>query len=299
VEFDVSYTVECRDVTPQEFAEANPNSKIVEAGFQVSALLRQGEEKDVRDLMYVIRSPETRLRVADFEPKTQVTSPITDAIEVVATDEDATLLDASVNAKIEPLGGVYLSPSAGASKTKKQNLQQKYTKLPPKQLLVASGTTNREHGVFFKLKPSTQASLEGQREFVCLFLVPKEWRGDYAYVDCRAKSRGRSPWTKSEESGRRRVLVGLYLQGDEEARAAAERAAYAYEAYSGVRGPTRRTTLKPVVDVGKFFRRVPGSSIVGAVIDDLSAEDAKTAKSKDQAWKALLAALEDLARFTG
>lgn len=299
VGFDVSYTVACRDVTPQEFAEANPNRRIVEAGFQVSALLRQGDENEIAELIYVIWSPERRLRVADFEPKTEVGSPIADSIEVVEIGENATSLDASVRAQINPLGGVQLSPSAGAAKTSKQNVQQKYSKLPPKQLLLASGTTNREHGVFFKLKPSGQASLEGRREFLCQFVVPKSWRGDYAYVECRARTRNRTPWTKPGECCTRRVLVGLYLQGDLEARQAAERAAHAYEAYWRAGGPTVRTTFKPVAEVKRFFRRVPGSSIVESVVDDFAPQDDETPNEKDEARKALLAALENVARLAG
>ena len=68
VHFDVSYSVDCRDVTPDEFAEKNPESKIIEARFQVSSLIERGKERDVGELMYVVWSPENRLRVVDFEP---------------------------------------------------------------------------------------------------------------------------------------------------------------------------------------------------------------------------------------
>ncbi len=298
VHFDVSYSVECREVTPEEFAETNPQSKIIEARFQVSSLLRRGQEKDVKELMYVVWSPEKRLRVVDFEPKTQLGSEVTEAIQVVQTGEKASSLDAGVNVKFEPWSGVHVSPSAGASKVSKENTQQKYSKLPPKQLLVASGTTRRQHGVFFKMKPSTQASLEGQKEFVCLFVVPKGWRGDYVYVDCAATTRDRTPWSSAEDCGSRRVLVGLYFQGDAEAKEAAERLAYAYESYVGASG---RVAAKSESggDAGKLLRHFPGSSLVESVIDDLSAEKGEAAKKKDEAWDSFLSAIEDLSRFTG
>jgi len=299
VGFDVSYSVECREATPIEFAEANPQSKIVEARFQVSSLLRRGTEKDIKELMYVIWSPEKRLRVLDFEPQTQVGSEVTDSIEVVETEEDMTSLNGSATVRIDPLAGIHVAPSAGASKMKKQHLEQRYSKLPPKHLLLASGTTHREHGVFFKLKPSSQTSLEGQREFVCLFVVPKGWRGDYAYVDCTATPRNRTPWTKPEQYGSRRVLVGLYLQGDAEAREAAERLAYAYEAYLNAGGPAQKGPLEPAKDTGGFLRGFPGLSLVESVIGDFALDDEEAARERDEAWKSFLIALEDLARFTG
>ena len=299
VGFDVSYSVECHEVTPEESAARDPQSKIIEARFQMSTLFGRGEESDIEELMYVIWSPEKRLRVVDFEPKTQVESEVTDAIEVIEKGENASSLDGSVNVQISPLGGVHLAPSAGASKMKKQNLERKYSRLPPKQLLLASGTTSREHGVFFKLKPSSQSSLEGQREFVCLFLVPKGWRGDYAYVDCNAKPRNRSPWTTPEGGGSRRALVGLYLQGDAEAREAVERLAHAHEAYVGASKSEAGGGARPGKDGGRLLPRFPGLSLVESVISDLAVEDEQIAKKKDEAWDSFMAALEDVARFTG
>lgn len=299
VAFDVSYTVECRDVTPPEFAESHPRRKIVEARFEVSSLIRSGRESDLDELMYVIRSPQRRLRVFDFEPKTQMESDVANAIEVVETGESATSLDGGLSAQISPGGGIHLAPSAGLSKATKNGLQQKYSKLPPKQLLVAAGTTLREYGVFFKLKPSTQASLEGQREFVCLFVVPSDWKADYVYVHCTARVRNRSPWTKSSEGGSRRVLVGLYLRGDAEAREAAERLAHAYEAYVQAGEPRPGTAAEPADETAKFLRRLPGLSVVGSVIDDFSNDDEVTAKQKDEAWESFSAAMDDLERFAG
>jgi hypothetical protein len=299
VGFDVSYSVPCRDVTPEEFSEANPGSKIVEARFQVSSLFRRGGEKDIKQLMYVIWSPERRLRVVDFEPKTQVASEVTDTIQITEKGEDASTLDGSVSVQFSPLAGVQFSPSVGASKLKKQLLEQKYSKLPPKQLLLASGTTDREYGVFFKLKPSSQASLEGRKEFVCLFVVPEDWRGDYAYVECTAKPRSRSPWSTADDYGSIKALVGLYLEGDLEARRAVERLAHAYEAYLRAGGPTASGKAQPAGNVGGFFRRVPGLSLVESVIDDLAAEGKKKVNRKDQAWKSFQTALKDVGQFTG
>jgi hypothetical protein len=302
VHFDVSYSVDCRDVTPEAFAVENPQSKIIEARFQVSSLIERGNERDVEELMYVVWSPEKRLRVVDFEPKTQMGSEVTDAVQVVESGEKASSFDGGVNVQFEPWAGVHVAPSAGASKASKKKSEQKYSQRPPKQLLVASGTTRRQFGVFFKMKPSTQDSLQGQKQFVCLFVVPQSWRGDYVYVDCIAKARDRSPWSSPQYCGTRRVLVGLYLQGDAEAKEAAERPAYAYESYVAAGG---RVSGDPESDEkagqksGGLLRRFPGSSLVESVIDDLAIEKREDAKKKDQAWESFQSAVEELSRFTG
>ena len=299
VGFDVSYSVECRDVTPDGFAEANPTSKIIEARFHVSALVRRGKEADIKEMMYVVLSPEKRLRVVDFEPKTQMRSEFIDPVQVVETGEDSSSIDGSLSVQISPLAGVRVSPSAGASKTSKNNRQEEYSKLAPRQLVVASGTMNRGHGVFFKLKPFSQVSLQGRKELVCRFVVPKDWRADYVYVDCAAEPRSRSPWMSSEHVGARRVLVGLYLQGDGEAREAAERLAYAYEAYKRVGRSRSGPGTELPKEVGSLFRKIPPLSLFEFVIEDFDGGDKKTSEKKDEAWESFSAARAEVARFAG
>jgi hypothetical protein len=73
--------------------------------------------------------------------------------------------------------------------------------------------------VFFKLKPSTQESLQGARAFSCKFIVPQEWRGDWLLVSCIARGETKRQLLKKiDECGRGRFIVGLYLEGDPLAR---------------------------------------------------------------------------------
>jgi hypothetical protein len=297
VDFDVSYSVACRDVTPRDRAEAQPNQRLIEARFEVSALVRRGKESDVRQLMYEVSSPKQRLRVVDFSPKTQLESEFTDPIQVVDSGEDSTSLDASLSARLSPLGGVDLAPTAGASKLSKSNRQEKYSKRGPMQLVVASGTTNRGHGVFFKLKPFSQESLQGRKEFVCRFVVSKDWRADYVYIDCEAESQGKTPWTGSHHVGSRRVLVGLYLQGDSEAREMAERLARAYEDYRGARRAKGGFGAEAAGELGGLLRRLPGLGVVSSAVKEFSGDEGGS--REDEARESFLAAMEDLARLAG
>ena len=293
IEFDVGYTIECRDVTPAEFAEARPESKIIEARLQISSLLRRGEEKDIKELMLSISSPEQRLRVADFVPKTELKSEVPGFIEVVKIDEDTTASEGAIrgstSVRFGPIDG-QVSPVLGTTKSRRHSLKETYEKLPPKQLFLASGTTNRGHGVFFKLKPSSQASLEGQKEFVCLFVVPENWRGDYTCIACRAKGYNRSLWTTVEECGRADVCVGLYLRGDAEARRAAGRLARAYEASC-----SRAAEGQPD-DLRELLQQIPGILSVHGVRENI---ERSGEKPKAAARRALQEALDEMARLAG
>src|SRR5690348_5351431 len=87
VAFDLSYVVECRDVTSQAFAMLHPDEKVVEANLRVSVRMEKGEEKDIEQLLFEITSPGERLRVIDFLPRTQIEPEEADSIEVVKTSE--------------------------------------------------------------------------------------------------------------------------------------------------------------------------------------------------------------------
>ncbi len=227
VVFDVSYAVECRDVTPDEFSLTNPDEKIIEATYRVSVLMLSGCEQDLDELMFVITSPARRLRVVGFLPRTEVTTDIEGPVDVKGTIEDAKSLDVTLGGRVSAsYGGVngQLIPSAGAGKTHRTLSSETYKRLPPKQLLLASGTIAREYGVFFKLKPSTQASLEGMQEFVVQYVVRRQWSSDWATVECIARATSRSYFReKQTKVGHRRVYIGLYQQGNVEAKAAARR----------------------------------------------------------------------------
>src|SRR5688572_20576391 len=53
VQFDLPYTVACRDVTPPNFAAVNPEQKLVEVRLAISSLVVAGEERDLTQ--YFIR----------------------------------------------------------------------------------------------------------------------------------------------------------------------------------------------------------------------------------------------------
>jgi hypothetical protein len=80
-EFDLGYTLECRDVTPREFAQSHPAEKVLETGLRISVRLSRGDEQDVEQLTFEIANPTECLRVVDFLPRTRLESDAGDGIE--------------------------------------------------------------------------------------------------------------------------------------------------------------------------------------------------------------------------
>jgi hypothetical protein len=214
VTFDIPDSIECRDVTPEKCAAEHPGLKAIEGKFRLSARITRGSEAEVVDFLYMLISPSLRLKIHDYLPNTTLESALSgDNIEVAETTENSTgnTQDAHIGYKIFNLG-------ATRNQTAKTTEQNHYKQIVPKALVLASGTTNREHGVFFKLRPSNGASLEGAKEFTFLAIVPKSWRGDWCTLTCAARSQKKSFLPSSVTlAGIEQAHIGLYLSGDREA----------------------------------------------------------------------------------
>ncbi|HTU24030.1 MAG TPA: hypothetical protein VMF30_01455 [Pirellulales bacterium] len=230
VVFDIPDKLECRDVTPDTCAKAHPQLKVVEAKFRISASFVEGTEESIVDFVYMITSPEMRMKILDYLPNTTLESTLAeDTIEVADTTEDAAAHteDAKVAYRVLTLG-------ASHTQSSKKTQSDKYKQIVSKALVLAAGTTHREHGVFFKLRPSKGASLEGGKEFTFLAVVPKAWRGDWCTVVCAARANKKSAFGGSVAlAGVEQAHVGMYLSGDREASEFAESLCQVQEANGG------------------------------------------------------------------
>ena len=86
-----------------------------------------------------------------------------DQIEITDTTENAKGGEIGAKVGYQGVGG-----GLSMSKSSKKTHSSHYKEIAPRALVVASGTTDHEHGIFFKLKPSRVASLEGAKEFTFL-----------------------------------------------------------------------------------------------------------------------------------
>lgn len=220
VQFDMPYAIGCRDVSPPDYAAKQPGAKLIEAKFQISALLLAGQEQDLTQYFIRVELPNRPLTVADYLPKTQQES-IAKAVTVDHGTENVAALGINLSGKYELL--TLPGPSAGIGQKKTSSV--KLDLLPPLETVAASGTLGRGSAVFFKLRATPRNLLEGTREYALVLSVPANWRADYLRVRCEAEGIKRSMISSFDErvpAGQREFVVSLYQAGDEEARRLAE-----------------------------------------------------------------------------
>jgi hypothetical protein len=222
VSFDVTPSVACRDVTTAEFAEANPDERLVEARFEVSSLIRRGKEDALLEYFYRVESPWRTLRITDYTPKTTLASDMAGNVAVEDKREATRGLGVTVAA---PLDWPVKFGSSGELAAKNLHATR-YELVPPMTAVAASGTLDRGHSVYFKLRPSRSTSLEGAKSFTLVARVAAGWRADYVHLTCTATGVTKgliSPLDEQTVCGRRRFVVALYAEGDASAKSAAER----------------------------------------------------------------------------
>jgi len=231
VSFDLPDAIECRDVTPKDFVQAHPTLKVIEAKLRISARLTQGNENSIVDFRYLITSPGKNLTFQDFPGNTLQSTVADDHIEITNSKENTTGGTADGHLTAEHI----LTLGATKNQSSKTTEQSHYKQVAPKTLVLASGTTDREHGVFFKLRPSPDTSLEGSKEFTFRATVPKTWRGDWCTVSCCARATKKSYFSSVvAHAGGEMTDIGLYLVGDAEANDLAKELRSAQDDYAAV-----------------------------------------------------------------
>lgn len=253
VSFDLNYQVECHDVTPQAFALLHPDEIVIEADLRVSVRLERGDEADLEELQFELTSPAERLRIVDFVPKTEIENDSVDGTEVVKTTETIHSLGAGVGPTFNVSGGagnlygnVVTSalPNGSANATHRKELKETTKKIPPGKAVIASGTVENEHGVFFKLRRSARGSFEGTKPLSFRFIAPAAWRGDWIVLSCSATGRVRHYFFKSTETvGTAKAFLALHLAGDAEAERAGLELSEAQEQYFASKPPQDRYDL--------------------------------------------------------
>lgn len=225
--FDFGRTLECQDVTPADFAAAYPDERIVECTLRLSVSLAGGDVNDIHALRVEIADRDRRLRVFDFAPWTQMESTLAKDVKWTKTTESSDTLGVSLGGELPTvIGGAvaHVTPTLNATKGGKETITETQVRYAPQQVVVASGTIDQEHGVYFTLRPSPLSSLEGVHELTVAFIVPAHWRGDAVYVSCVATGEARVLWMKQQKVWAEQAGgVALYLAGDAAARRAAER----------------------------------------------------------------------------
>lgn len=226
VDFDTDSVVGCSVVA----VDAAESTKTIEVQLRISTLLREGEETDINSLVYEVYSHPMRkiCRVVDYAPRTSLYADAIDPILVIDTSEDKTEQMVEGRARYVTEVGE-LAGTIEKKRSTATTSNAEYRKLPAKSLLLASGTIQQRTGVFFKLRPNPQTSLQGERDFSFLLEVPATWRADYFEVRCEARGNSKE-WGffgGRTECGWESFCVCAFLSGDAEAESAAKAAAQA------------------------------------------------------------------------
>lgn len=253
VHFDMPFTIACRDVTPPEFAAANPSQKLVEARFEISTLLLAGQERDLAQLFIRIDSPDRSVTVVDYLPKTLHEARHATPIGITKTDEKNASIGINLSGKYE----VFTSVGANAGLGRKTTSCVKYDLLPPLETVAASGTLLRGSGVFFKLKGNERRLLEGASQFALVLRVPSDWRLERFRVHCEAAAIERglvSSFDQTIRVGQRDFFVALHLAGDEPARLMAEQSAR--QSATPAKAADPRTSTKPSLNPATWLPRL-------------------------------------------
>ncbi|MEM1070337.1 MAG: hypothetical protein AAGI63_15645, partial [Planctomycetota bacterium] len=123
------------------------------------------------------------------------------------------------------------SGHVGVDNIDKQTKTLQYDRVAPHQVVVASGTTDRGRGVYFKLRSTEMQVLEGEKQFSLTWQVPSSWRGCLLDVSVEAQVEQRSfttLWERETKTiGSRKFVVAVYRAEDDEARVAATQLAEA------------------------------------------------------------------------
>ena len=191
VDFDAKLSVSAKDVTPAEYAKANPGLRTFEIRLPLSANIKV-EEAQVESIVYKVRVPRP-LEIVDFLPKTQLGSEMVGPYVVGEKTNDRTArvtsLDGGAQVGYKVLGAGIETRASGGLKDESNaetSSEVQFQVLPPKKSVVAAGTEDRGQTVYFELRPFSQTTLKGQREFVVLLVAPEKWDGVCVDLACSA-----------------------------------------------------------------------------------------------------------------
>jgi len=201
VEFDFARAVECRDVTPAYPSIQLSNVRLIEVLLPVSVRFHELAMSDVEELDIEIDGTAAGLRVYDFAPCTQLASDIAHEIETTTTTKRSRSIDGTLGGNLPvPAGEIvaHVTPSINAGLSGSETATEKINRLPPKLAVVVSGTSSEGRGVFFKIKRSSQTSLEGVHDLAVTFVAPFRWRGSNLQITCTARGQRKLLWMKQD-----------------------------------------------------------------------------------------------------
>lgn len=221
VRFDVPAIAIAEPMDPSLAQQPTMGGNLLRLRIPVSTFISPNFQGTISEFIVEIISPQQSLRVIDYWPKTELYSDIQGTISVEDQRQKDQHFAFNVSGAYEPFG----RGSAQGDFKSHANVEERYQRRPPMQLLTSSGTIHRGYGVFFKFRPGNVPVLEGDREIALLLEAPRGWRGDLLQVAMHAVGHvgGGMGNSRPQNLGGAKMWVATHFAGDQEASMAARR----------------------------------------------------------------------------
>lgn len=219
VNFDAPAIVIAEPINPAIVELPTMGGDLVRLRIPVSTYLSPEFRGTVAEYAVELHSPHQSMRIIDFWPKSEVYSEIDGTVSVETSQQKESHVSFNVSAAYEPIG----RGSAEGDFVNKSQVQERYQRKPPMQILSSSGTIRRGFGVFFKFRPGPMPTLEGTREVAVLAEVPRGWRGDMLQISMRAVGEPSSFNSRPQTLGGSQLWITTHREGDLAAAAQATR----------------------------------------------------------------------------
>ena len=182
VTWDAPAIVIAEPVNPQVVSAPTISGNLFRLQFTVSALVSSGFRGKIVEYVVEVANPHQTMRVLDLWPRNQVYSEIEGNIAVEQRRQQDSNLAFNASGAFEP----FARATAHGDYRDFRDVQEKYVRKPPVQMLTSSGTTDRGYGAFFKFRPGPLPIVEGNLEFAILVEVPTQWRAGMMHVSLRS-----------------------------------------------------------------------------------------------------------------
>ena len=220
VSFDVPALLPVHEI---DACEGHPSisstQKIIEIVIPVSSEVSSRDRHVTDEFRFDVYWNHSVYPLVDYAPKTQTVSDIEGLISIEKNTDKNSGIGVNLSSGYQDV----VSGSAKLDLSKRTGTKLKYQEVPQHEVLVASGTVQRGTGAFFRFHPSKRNTLEGGRNLIVAYRVPQGWRGGVIKIECRADGQRKivGVWHETFEESRA-FVVPIYLEGDDQARQAAE-----------------------------------------------------------------------------
>ena len=194
------------------------NEKLIQVVIPVSSEVRHQDRGNVTEFRFDVFWNRNAYPITSYGPQTKTLSKIEGLISVEKVQERNNGFGLDLKSGYQDV----VSGTATAELSNKTGTKLQYQEVPKHEVLIASGTVRRGTGAFFRFHPSRQHTLEGGRDLVVIYRVPRSWRGGVLKIECRADGERKviGSWREPFQESRS-FVVPIYLDGDDQAREAA------------------------------------------------------------------------------